>query len=173
MLGPFDVFPRLTTERLILRKLTVDDIPCLIQHANNPRIAVNVLNIPHPYKEPEAAFRLAFVHQGFSQRSRVVFAIALQQNNEVIGEAGLHFSGDRSAAELGYWMSEKYWSMGYTSEAVKAIVDYGFRVHPLRAIYAICKEGNIASQKVAVNCGMEIFSQGNGMIRYTVQSSNQ
>ncbi len=173
MLGPFDVFPRLTTGRLILRKLTVEDIPCLIQHANNPRIAENVLNIPYPYQEPDAAFRLAFVHQGFSQRLRVVFAIALKQNNEVIGEAGLHFSGDRSSAEIGYWLSENHWSMGYTSEAVKSILDYGFRVHPLNAIYAICKEGNIASQKVAINCGMEVFSQGNGMIRFMVKSPNQ
>lgn len=76
MLGPFDVFPRLNTDRLVLRKLLPEDLPALIKNVNNPKIAANVLNISYPYGEPDAAFRLAFVQQGFVQQHRVVFALA-------------------------------------------------------------------------------------------------
>ena len=31
MLGPFDVFPRLNTDRLVLRKLLPEDLPALIK----------------------------------------------------------------------------------------------------------------------------------------------
>ena len=65
-------------------------------------IATNVINIPYPYGEPDAAFRLAFVHQGFVQQLRVVLHWQ-KDTNEVIGEAGIHFSKDRKTAEMGYW----------------------------------------------------------------------
>ena len=166
MLGPFDVFPRLVTERLVLRKLTPDDFVSLIGHVNNKIIADNVLNIPHPYGEPDAAFRMGFIQQGFAQQLRVVFALAKKEDNEVIGEAGIHFTKDRKSAEIGYWVGESYWGQGYAAEAVKAILDYGFRVHQLTSIYAICKEGNEASHRVAQKSGMQLYSQGDAMHRY-------
>jgi ribosomal-protein-alanine N-acetyltransferase len=166
MLGPFDVFPRLTTDRLILRKLLPEDLPALIRHVNHAEIAANVVNIPYPYGEPDAAFRLAFVQQGFAQQLRIVFALAKKDDNEIIGEAGIHFTKDSKAAELGYWMGPTFWSQGYTSEAVNAILDYGFRVHALDVVYAICKAENYASQKVAEKCKMQVFSRGDGMVRY-------
>lgn len=171
MLGPFDVFPRLNTDRLVLRKLVPEDLPALIRHVNNPKIAAQVLNIPHPYGEPDAAFRLAFVQQGFVQQLRVVFAIAKKDTNEVIGEAGIHFNKDRKSAEIGYWLGESCWGMGYTTEAVKAILEYGMRVHQLEMIYAICKKDNVGSQRVAEKSGMQIYSSSDGMVRYALIKS--
>jgi len=169
MLGPFDVYPQLNTDRLVLRKLLPEDIPSLIRNVNNPKIAANVSNIPHPYGEPDAAFRLAFVQQGFVQQLRVVFALAIRDTNEVIGEAGIHFSKDRKSAEIGYWLGESHWGKGYTTEAVMILLDYGFRVHHLEMIYAICKEDNIGSHWVAEKSGMSVYSRGDGMVRYALQ----
>ena len=169
MLGPFDVFPRLNTDRLVLRKLLPEDLPALIKNVNNPKIAANVLNISYPYGEPDAAFCLAFVQQGFVQQLRVVFALAKKDTNEVIGEAGIHFSKDRKSAEIGYWIGESHWGKDYTTEAVKSLLDYGFRVHHLEMIYAICKEDNIGSHRVAEKSGMSVYSRGDSMVRYTIQ----
>ena len=83
------------------------------------------------------------------QQLRVVFALAKKDTNEVIGEAGIHFSKDRKTAEMGYWLGESYWGKDYTTEAVRTILDYGFRVHHLEMIYAICKDENVGSQRVA------------------------
>lgn len=170
MLGPFDVFPRLNTDRLVLRKLLPEDLPALIRNVNNPKIAANVLNISYPYGEPDAAFCLAFVQQGFVQQLRVVFALAKKDTNEVIGEAGIHFTKDRKSAEIGYWLGESFWGSGYTAEAVSAILDYGFRVHHLEMMYAICKEDNVSSHRVAEKSGMHVYSCGDGMVRYAIQN---
>lgn len=171
MLGPFDVFPRLNTDRLVLRKLLPEDLPALIRNVNNPVIAANVINIPYPYGEPDAAFRLAFVHQGFVQQLRVVFALAKKDTNEVIGEAGIHFSKDRKSAELGYWLGESHWGMDYTTEAVRTILEYGFRIHHLEMIYAICKDDNLGSQRVAEKSGMLVYSRSDGMVRYAIRKN--
>ena len=71
----------------------------------------------------------------------------------------IHFSKDRKSAEMGYWLGESYWGKDYTTEAVRTILDYGFRVHHLEMIYAICKDDNLGSQRVAEKSGMLVYSR--------------
>ena len=70
-----DIFPELSTNRLKLRKITVDDIPSLVKYTNNKKIAGRVLNIPNPYQEANAVFRISYVHQGFKNRIRYVLPL--------------------------------------------------------------------------------------------------
>ena len=96
MLGPFDVFPRLNTDCLVWENFLPEDLPALIRNVNNPVIATNVINIPYPYGESlMLTFRLAFVHQGFCAATACGICIGKKDTNEVIGEAGIHFSKDR------------------------------------------------------------------------------
>lgn len=53
-----EIFPELTTNRLKLRKIQVDDVSSLVKYANNKKISDSVLNIPYPYQEPDAVFRI-------------------------------------------------------------------------------------------------------------------
>ena len=65
-----DTFPVLHTPRLLMRKITVGDIPSLVKYANNKKISGNIINIPYPYEEPNAVFRISSVHQGFKNKQR-------------------------------------------------------------------------------------------------------
>ncbi len=56
------VFPELDTNRLKLRKIVLEDVPALVKYANNKEVAKNILNIPYPYHEPDAVFRIRYVH---------------------------------------------------------------------------------------------------------------
>ena len=143
-----DVFPVLTTPRLLLRKIDAADVPSLVKYANNPKIAEQIINIPHPYREPEAVFRIAYVLKGFKNKSRYVFAIILKTTKEMIGEISLHLDTSRPRAQLGYWIGEPFWNKGIATEAVKAILQFGFEKLKLDQIYATCHEHNIASGKV-------------------------
>ena len=87
-----EVFPELITGRLKLRKISIEDIPSLVKYANNKRIADKILNIPYPYQEPDAVFRISYVYQGFKNKTRYVFAIIFQENEELIGEISLHLA---------------------------------------------------------------------------------
>jgi len=102
------VFPELNTNRLKLRKIQIGDVSSLVKHANNKKISDNILNIPYPYQEPDAVFRISYVVQGFKSRARYVFAIILKESEEFIGEISLHLDSHNNIAELGYWLANHF-----------------------------------------------------------------
>lgn len=162
-----DRFPTLYTARLILRKITIDDIPSLLRYANNRKIADRIVNIPYPYEEPTAVFRISYVHQGFKQQSRFVFAIILKEQQELIGEISLHLDRNKQGAELGYWLGEPFWSQGLTKEAIAAVIKFGFEQLQLTTISASCDEDNIASHKVLEHNDFKLApSNGKTMVYY-------
>lgn len=148
------VFPELNTSRLKLRKIEVDDIPALVKYANNKKISDYILNIPHPYQEPNAVFRISYVVQGFKAKTRFVFAIILLERAELIGEISLHLDPNNPIAELGYWVGEPFWGQGIATEAIAAVLKFGFGRLDLSLIYATCHVDNPASEKVLANNGM-------------------
>ncbi|MCB0637238.1 MAG: GNAT family N-acetyltransferase, partial [Lewinella sp.] len=148
------IFPILHTERLILRQLRSEDLPALARHANNRKIAEQIINLPHPYGEPQAAMRMAYVVQGFKERSRFVFAIIHREREELIGEVSLHLHGEKTA-QLGYWLGEPFWGQGLATEAAKAVLTFGQETLALDRIEGSCYIDNPASERVLRKIGLQ------------------
>ena len=163
-----EVFPELNTIKLKLRKISIVDIPSLLKYGNNKKIADNVLNIPHPYGEPDAVFRISYVYQGFKNKTRYVFAVIFKETEELIGEISLHLDNSGNIAQLAYWMGEPFWNKGLATEATEAIIKFGFENLNLDTIYAECKAENKASQKVLLNNGMIKKESGGSIVQYSL-----
>jgi RimJ/RimL family protein N-acetyltransferase len=163
-------FPVLHTARLILRKLQPEDFDALVRHANNRKISDQILNIPHPYGEPQAAMRLAHVVQGFKAGSHYAFALFLREREALIGEASLNMRAP-GTAEMGYWIGEPFWGAGYASEAVGGLLSFGFEMLGLKQIYATCYEDNPASQKVLQKNGLMQAGADGRVLRFAVERS--
>jgi hypothetical protein len=70
--------------------------------------------------------------------------------------------GDRSGEPaLGYWLGQPYWGSGYAREAVVAIIHYGLRTPGMATIRAYTDPGNLASQKVLLDCGLARLAKPN------------
>ncbi len=145
------VFPQLITKRLKLRRIQLGDVPSLLKYANNKKISDQILNIPFPYQEEDAIYRLNFILQGFKNKERYVFALTLKDNNELIGEIGLHLDKANNSAQFGYWVAETFWGKGIATEATAAILKFGFEKLNLNKIYATHYPDNKASGKVMLN----------------------
>lgn len=149
-----EAFPILITERLRLRRMKLSDFPSLMKYANNRKISDQIFNIPYPYTEEYAIFRMNFMLQAFANKERFIFAITFKEQNELIGEIGLHLDKPNNKAEIGYWVAEPFWGKGIATEAVKAILNFGFAELDLNKIFATHYPENPASGKVLANCGM-------------------
>jgi ribosomal-protein-alanine N-acetyltransferase len=160
-----DFFPEITTTRLKLRKLCPEDIPSLVNYAGNKKISDEVLNIPHPYQEFDAVFRISYVVQGFKNKTRYIFAIVLKETDELIGEVSLHSDDGKRNAELGYWVGEPFWNQGFATEATTAVIKFGFETLELRKIYSTCRVQNEASVKVLLKNGMTM-NKVNGSVAF-------
>lgn len=147
-------FPQLLTPRLRLRAFAPADVPPLVALAGNYEVARNTLNIPHPYGEDDARRWVQFTQENYAQQTGYAFAIELRVTGEFIGGIGLTVARRFDRAEAGYWLGQPYWGQGLASEALGAVLRFGFAELQLNKIYATHLAENPASGRVMLKNGM-------------------
>ncbi|MEO0731711.1 MAG: GNAT family protein [Bacteroidota bacterium] len=145
----------LRTPRLLLAPPRVVDIPTIVEYAGNPKVSRYTRNIPHPYEEKDAIFWLHHANTGWASGEACVFSIRDGETEAFLGGIGLLINKSVNVAELGYWLAEPFWGKGYVTEAVGAILRYGFTEVGLRRVRAHHMVVNEASGKVMLNNGMQ------------------
>ncbi|GAA4507786.1 GNAT family N-acetyltransferase [Hymenobacter ginsengisoli] len=147
-------FPQLTTSRLRLRAFALADVPHLVALAGNYEVAKNTLNIPHPYGVEDARRWVQLTQENIERQTGYAFAIELQATGEFIGGIGLTVERRFDRAEAGYWLGQPYWGQGLASEALAAVLRFGFEKLALNKIYATHIAENPASGRVMLKNGM-------------------
>lgn len=135
----------------ILRPWRSSDLDSLVKHADNYNVAKWLTNqFPHPYTYESGKGYIEMVGKDNPTR---VFAIEIE--GEAAGSIGIFPQTDihEKSAEIGYWLSEKYWRNGIMSSAVRDIVKYGFDTFDIVRIYAKPFSTNSGSQKVLEKAG--------------------
>ncbi|UOR04115.1 GNAT family N-acetyltransferase [Hymenobacter aerilatus] len=150
-----NAYPTLTTERLLLRQPQAHDIASIVQLANEPAVANMTLNIPHPYAETDAIYWLNAANQGFASGLHWIFAMELRQAGQFIGGIGLTIEPRFHRAEVGYWVGKPFWNHGFATEALRAVLAFGFETLELHKIFATHLVGNLASGRVMQHVGMQ------------------
>ena len=83
--------------------------------------------------------------QGERPRTKYQLAIMLRVEGRLIGNCGIRLeSADSRQANIGYEIAPGYWGEGYASEAVRAMVAFGFAELRLHRIWARCVAENVA-----------------------------
>jgi [ribosomal protein S5]-alanine N-acetyltransferase len=134
-----------------LRPWHINDANTLVLQANNINVSKNLRDLfPHPYTFNDARFFIT--HLAGSKKNLV---LAIEVEGEAVGSIGIQMQNDiyRKNGELGYWLGETYWGRGIATEAVEAVVKYGFDHFDLNRIYACVFEQNAASMRVLEKCG--------------------
>ncbi len=147
-------FPSLTTKRLILNQPLLTDIEDIVDTLTDKVYYQNTINIPKPYTKESAIYWINLSKDSFESETGYIFAIRETENGKIIGGIGLGVEKKFNKAELGYWLNKNYWNKGSTSEAVKAIIEFGFEKLKLKRIFATHFDFNIASGKVMEKVGM-------------------
>jgi RimJ/RimL family protein N-acetyltransferase len=142
----------------MLRPWTDADVDSLVENANDAGIADMLTDaFPHPYTR-EAA--VGFITMAQSHTPTRLFAISVDDgvNGVACGGIGLHLQADimRRNAELGYWLGRAFWGNGIVTDAVRAMVDYGFNTFDIDRIYARPFGSNLASQRVLEKAGFTL-----------------
>lgn len=152
--------------RITLRPLEKQDLPYLVRHADNPRIASKLRDrFPSPYTEKDALDYLNMQPvEGLPQN------LAITEDNRLIGMMGYIPQDDvyRLTAEFGYWVSEKYWGQGIATASIKAFVPWLFSRSDLVRLYANVFDYNPASKRVLEKVGFSF----EGISRHAVKKGD-
>jgi RimJ/RimL family protein N-acetyltransferase len=108
-------------------------------------------DIPHPLTQAQA---VAWLRPG---RGEVRFAIVLGE--QMIGGTGF-YRRRSGAAELGFWLGRPWWGMGYATEATRAVLRHGLRVHRVPGFTSSHFIDNRASARVLRKLGFEPVGRG-------------
>ncbi len=117
-------FPKLETKRLVLRKLEESDAPALFENYSDEDIAKNFMDKPLGDIKQASQFIEAF-NAEFSEGKAITWAITIKRNHQMIGTCSYMIETSTSA-EIGYDLAKTHWGKGIMTEALKAMIGYGF-----------------------------------------------
>ena len=83
-----------------------------------------------------------------------MLGIALKGHNSIIGTIGFNNFTKKHRANLGYDLQKDFWNKGYTTEALKVVIAFGFKQLEINRIEAEVMPGNLASEKVLTKLGL-------------------
>ena len=150
----FATFPALTTERLGLREVMPADAPDLFTFRSDAE--EQKYNSDPMQTVSEAEDLIAWMRRGFAAQEMIQWAVALRETDQVIGLFGFN-NWDRyhHHAEIGYDLARAYWGRRLASEALHAIVQFGFARMALHRIEAHTLAVNAESIRLLEKLGFQ------------------
>ena len=150
----FSRLPEIHTPRLLLRSMRMSDAQDIFEYSRDPEVARHVLWEAHQNIHQTRAY-IRYVLRQYRTGSPSSFCIELKETGKVIGTIGyMWISSENRSGEVGYSLSRAYWNQGYMSEALDAMIRFGFDTLNLNRIEAQHETDNPASGKVMQHAGM-------------------
>ena len=151
----FETFPRLMTGRLTLREITADDAQSIFRFRSDPE--VQRFNGPTLNRVEDCYSLILSLQKEIRRQTGIVWGVTLSADDEVIGLMSLHnWSQYHRRAEVGYDLNRDYWGQGIASEALQAVIHFGFTELNLNHIHASTIATNTPSVRLLEKVGFQL-----------------
>jgi len=145
----FKSFPEIKTERLFLRKIEEFDYDVIL-FLRSDETVTKFIKRPENRKTKNKADAIKFIKEindAFEKNKSFSWGITLINDSKIIGTICLwNFSQNSKTAEVGYDLDPKFQRKGIMSEALKMIIDFGFKELKLDKIEAFTHKENESSK---------------------------
>ncbi|ARV13977.1 GNAT family N-acetyltransferase [Polaribacter sp. SA4-12] len=144
------------TERLLIRKLVLDDLQPFHELESNPLVLKYATGEPKDFDENRNELIELISKYKQPKNDFWIYAIERKIDRCFIGTVAL--VKDNIDDEIGYRLLEKYWKLGYGSEVCKGLISYCKKIGMKKIIGYVVDE-NRASAKILVNNNFEIVKK--------------
>ena len=144
----FKPFPILESQRLIMRRITNSDVEPIFELRSDPE---TMKFVPRPLAASleDALGHIATINSKIDNNEGINWAITCKENNSLIGIIGHYIiRKEHFRSEIGYMLLPRFNGKGFMTEAVGAVLRYGFEQMKLHSVEAIIDPGNYASARV-------------------------
>ena len=151
----------LETERLILRPLTLADADtAFFGWTGDPDVAKYVSWLPHNSIDDT----IEWLHEVEwkqdpdgnavpSDNFNFIWGFVLKETGELFGSGGLIWEEDIKLYLVGYNIMKTHWNLGYTTEAMKAVLKFASNVLGIKKVAGGHAKANLASARVIEKLG--------------------
>lgn len=135
LLPPYDKFPEIISETIVLRQIQKEDIPDLVEISfYNARPALTV---------EDAIEMQNKINLDYQNGSSIHWGIADKQTNKIVGTLGYYRGFDNGIGELGCVLKPEFRGRGFMTAAMKLATQYGLSNIGLTKVIAITTKQNI------------------------------
>lgn len=157
----------LTTDRLLLRTFTPDDVEDTFAYQSRPDVTRYLLSGPRDRAGAEESVRRMMTETELvKDGDSLAFAVVL--DGAVIGQVDLVLvSAEHRQGEVGYVFHPDHHGRGLATEATEELLRLGFEEFDLFRIVAVCNAANVASARLMERLGMrrEAHFRGNRRVK--------
>jgi ribosomal-protein-alanine N-acetyltransferase len=162
MTMPANTIGALTTERLLLRPIAMQDHSELYAHWTSPEVRQYlfdgaILSADDVTQVIEGSVR------GFAESSSTLWLVKAMDGSRFVGVAGLRPLDD-VGVELYYSLAPEAWGRGYATEAARAVMHYALNDLGLHEVLAEVDAANAASVAVVERLGMIAYDAVPGVL---------
>ena len=143
----------LRTERLRLRRLTLEDGAFILRHVNEPSFIENIRDSGVRSLEDARRYLEDGPLTSYRQHGFGLLAIERLENPGAIGMCGLLKRPHLEAPDIGFALDPPHRGQGYATESCRAVLAWASG-HGIPRILAITSPENTASQEVLKRIGM-------------------
>lgn len=144
----------LDTERLTIRRLTVEDAPFILELVNDPAWLQHIGDQNVHDLDDARAYLLRGPIDMYQRHGFGLYAVELKGKGVPIGICGLLKRQGLDDADIGFALLPDYRKEGYAYEAAAAVMAYGTHTLGLPRILAIVLPGNHRSFKLLEKLGL-------------------
>lgn len=146
-------YPILYTERLDLTRIKDTDAEVVFFQRSNEETMKYIKREPY-VSVSQALEYIQVINDQFEEGKSITWGIRRIGEPQLLGSICLwKFSEDKKTAEIGYDLQPKYQNLGIMSEAMKAVLEYGFDVMNFSLIEAFTSQYNSSSIKLLESHG--------------------
>jgi RimJ/RimL family protein N-acetyltransferase len=144
----------LETDRLLLRQLTTDDAPFILELLNEPSFLQNIGDKGVRSITDARGYLLSgplasYEHYGFG-----LYLVERKESRVALGICGLLKRETLADVDLGFAFLPQFWGQGFAVEAAQAVKNYAHQRLGLERIAAITLPSNRGSIRVLEALGM-------------------
>ena len=154
----FRKFPEIRTKRLLLRQPSMKDAEWYLEHFSRPEIVWGGGEQgPRDIRAAREELRKYMVDL-YRKRLGFRWIITVKGEGRPIGSLGFYkwATGERSyQAEMGYDLAREHWGKGIMTEAMKAVIDFGFEKMELNRKEVFIMPRNKRSIRLVKNLGFK------------------
>ena len=153
---------KIITTRLKLRLIKASDLESIHNLHSLPETdRYNTLGIPKNLEQTRSIINPWMREHESSTIKNYTFAIDTNLEETFICLFGLKLGGSKyKSAEVWDLIHPDHWNMGYATESLKAVLEFGFETLQLHRITAGCAVDNIGSIKVLEKAGFQREGKG-------------
>jgi HAD superfamily hydrolase (TIGR01509 family) len=152
----------ITTDRLVIRELSLEDIPDLYQMYQNPENREYIDDISDSL-QLEKEKHLAYIQNIYHFYNYGLWGVFLKEKQQLIGRCGVEFKmiEGNEEYELGYLIDKSFQGLGYAKECAEAVIAYTFQEIKASCIVAVIDNHNYKSIRLAESLGLKPYGKCN------------